>query len=360
MLGRVRSFFPSSMKKLLLVVSSLVLGAVPVMTSAQEYTDPAVDYVMQQRIMYPAGDGDFDGQGAVSRLEFTLTVVDWFYGNTDREACFSDLAPSSTTRFTRLFSDVDVDEWYAQRLCVGMRAGLIQGNADGTFRPFAPVNTAEAAKILARAYGFPSTSETDAPWYAASMAALRKRRAIADGTAPEISVRRSTMARMYYALRDEEPPSPRISDDFPTGEQETVMPLEIPDISLPIIDETPLSTDDQGDCPISRVNSPGTALLILGIEAHPRRLERRSHRVLEEQAMEAYRNKSFEGPDGGTPAAPERCAGEFVRTLGGGLLFQGISVPRFLTERIPHRFLRAAAQQRGVIDDPRINRNVGY
>lgn len=347
------------MKKLLLVASSLVLGAVPFTALSQEYTDPAVDYVTEQRIMYPTGDGDFDGQGAVSRLEFTLTVVDLFYGSADREGCFAGLAPSSTARYTRLFPDVDIDEWYAPRLCVGMRAGLIQGNADGTFRPFAPINTAEAAKILARAYGFPSTSQTGAPWYAASMAALRKRRAIAEETAPEISVRRSTMARMYYALRDEESPWLHISDEFRAGEQETVMPLEIPDISLPFSDDTLVSTDEEEGCPISRVNSPGTAMLVLGIEAHPRTLERRSHRVLEQQAVEAYRNKSFDGPDGGTPATPEHCAGSFVQP-GGGLLTQGTSVPRFATERIPHRFLRAAAQQRGVKDDPRINRNVGY
>ena len=89
------------MNKLLLVSSFAVLSAVPLVATSQNYTDPAIQYVTQQQIMLPTATGDFDEQGTVSRLEFTLDVVDRFYGDISTEGCFDDLAPSTTARFSR-------------------------------------------------------------------------------------------------------------------------------------------------------------------------------------------------------------------------------------------------------------------
>ena len=351
------------MNKLLLVSSFAVLSAVPLVATSQNYTDPAIQYVTQQQIMLPTATGDFDEQGTVSRLEFTLDVVDRFYGDISTEGCFDDLAPSTTARFTRLFRDVTIDEWYAQHLCAAMRAGLIQGNADGTFRPFASINSAEAATILARAYGFPRAMGTGMPWYAGSVESLQLRGAIARETAPEMPIRRSAMADMFYALRNSPVPVAPVSRRPQRNETETVAPLETPAVTLPvIIDTTPVTTEQQAGCPITRVNSPGTALLILGMEAHPRTLERGSHRVLEQKANAAYANGSSTGPNEGRPVTNlmERCAGTFATTPGGGLLRWGDSVPRTVIVRIPHRLVREEARQRGLVDDFRVNRNVGY
>ncbi len=351
------------MNKLLLVTSSLVLTAAPFVVSSQGYTDPAIDYVTQQQIMLPTSAGDFDGEGTVSRLEFTLDVVDRFYGDIGTEGCFDHLAPSSTARFTRLFRDVGVDEWFAPRLCTAMRAGLIRGNADGTFRPFSSINSAEAATILARAYGFPRGTGTGIPWYAGSVESLRIRGALAQAVAPEMPIRRSAMAEMIYALRNAPVPTAPVSRGPQMNNGNTALPPQMPPVSRPVmIDEAPVSQNPQEGCPISRVNSPGTALLVLGLEAHPRNLVRGSHRVLEQKANDAYANGSSVGPDGGTPATNllERCSGTFATTPGGGLLRWGDTVPRTVTERIPHRLVREEALQRGLVDDFRINRNVGY
>ena len=314
--------------------------------------------------MYRSGDGSFDERGTVSRLEFTLSVVDRLYGNADKEGCFRSLAPSSTARFTRLFPDVSVDEWYAPSLCVGMRAGLIQGYANGMFRPFAPINAAEASKILARAYGL-ATHAGRMPWYASYLAAMQSHGAMVRNIAPESNIQRTGMARMFYTLRNERSPELPVGAHPLAPNNTDAVGSEPWGIPLPVMtntNEESASTSQSDGCPIARVNSPGTALLILGIEAHPRTLERRSHRILEIDAGEAYRTGTATGPDGGRPASDllNRCDGAFVNTPGGGLMFLGSSIPRTVIERIPHRWVRAAAQQRGQVDDFRIDRNVGY
>lgn len=343
------------MKKLILIASSIILGVVPFTALAQGYADRAIEYVTEQQIMFTTSDGNFDEQGPVSRLEFTLAVVARFYDNADLEGCFDNLAPSYPASFTHLFPDVDIEEWYAQRLCVAMRVGLVQGYSDGKFRPFAAVNAAEAAKILSRAYGIADGSE--AQWYAGPMAAMRLHGAVSGATKPETGVRRADMARMFYAMRDEIPVGAR-----PVEEEDEAEEQSAEEDSLSEAEEEPFIANEQDGCQIARVNSPGTALMVLGIEAHPRNLERRSHRIMLQQAEEAFRSRSPEGPDGGSPATNllERCAGAFVRSPGGGLLFLGSSLTRTVTERIPHRLVRAQIQQRGEIEDPRINRNVGY
>lgn len=344
------------MKKLILATSSFILGVIPFAALAQNYSDRAIEYVTEQQIMFTTGGGNFDEQGPVSRLEFTMAVVARFYDNADLERCFDDLAPSYPAFFTHLFPDVDTEEWYAQRLCVAMRVGLVQGYSDGTFRPFAAINAAEASKILSRAYGIADGSE--AQWYAGPMAAMRLRGAVSGATKPGTGVRRADMARMFYAMRDEIPVGARPAEEEDRTEEQSAEE----DGLFEIEEEEPFIANEQDDCPIARVNSPGTALLMLGIEARPRILERRSHRVMLQQAEEAYRSGSTEGPDGGSTATNllERCSGAFVRTPGGGLMFTGTAVPRAVTEHIPHRILRAAAQNRREIEDPRINRNVGY
>lgn len=47
------------------------------------------------------------------------------------------------------FTDVRVDDWYADFVADFVARGIIDGYTDGTFRPGAPVNRAEMAKIIA-------------------------------------------------------------------------------------------------------------------------------------------------------------------------------------------------------------------
>ncbi|NOS67752.1 MAG: S-layer homology domain-containing protein [Candidatus Peribacteraceae bacterium] len=352
------------MKKLLLAAASFALGMAPSVALSQEFRDPASDYVLEQQIMYPDAEGNFNGTGMVTRLEFTLATVDRLYPMEDFAGCLDAIAPSQPARYTLLFSDVDRTEWYAQRLCVGMRTGLIQGNADGSFRPFASITAAEASTIMARGYGLstPALNVSAKPWYEAPMQSLANRGAIGQ-VAPGIHLSRSGMAQMFFALRDTAyavTGTANTSEPTQPATQPTALPSSTPVmLSVPDVAVTAPANED---CPISRVNSPGTALLVLGLEAHPRTAVRPSTRALGALAAANYENGTFTGPDNGIPESNvlSRCAGSFTRTPAGALQ-AGTAVTKFVTGgRVPHRFLRAEAEQRGVINDFRIDRSVGY
>lgn len=209
-------------KLLLLAIALLALALTKPAHAAtpREEKQMAVEYVLTRQVMFPQADGAFHPGGFVSRLEFTLAVVDTFYREEDFEGCFRNIASSLPVRFHLLFSDVDRESWFGKRLCVAMHAGLIGGDRDGAFRPFATITTAEASKIMARAYGivYPSLSVQRQPWYRAPMLALSMRGAISGGARPESFVTRQGMATMFFALRNQEryPQSRIIGQTTPT------------------------------------------------------------------------------------------------------------------------------------------------
>ncbi|MFN7160623.1 MAG: S-layer homology domain-containing protein [Candidatus Gracilibacteria bacterium] len=49
------------------------------------------------------------------------------------------------------FSDVEQGSWYEEALSIALKAGWVQGYADGTFRPFINMNRAEGLKMILRA-----------------------------------------------------------------------------------------------------------------------------------------------------------------------------------------------------------------
>lgn len=211
-------------RKLLLLAIALLALALTKPAHAAAATERgekqmAIDYVLTRQVMFPQADGAFHPGGFVTRLDFTLAIVDTFYREEDFEGCFRNIAPSLPVRFHLLFSDVDRESWFGKRLCVAMHAGLIGGDRDGAFRPFATITTAEASKIMARAYGivYPSLSVQRMPWYRAPMLALSMRGAISGSAQPESFVTRQDMATMFYALRDQEryPRSRIIGQTFP-------------------------------------------------------------------------------------------------------------------------------------------------
>lgn len=63
-------------------------------------------------------------------------------------------APTTTeTPRNKVFSDVNADSWYSQTVTTAEARGWIDGYSDGTFRPNAAVNRAEALKIIQKSTG---------------------------------------------------------------------------------------------------------------------------------------------------------------------------------------------------------------
>lgn len=67
----------------------------------------------------------------------------------------------SVTEFHDCFPDVR-QEWFAPYVCYAREQGWIRGYDDGTFRPELPVNTAEAIKMIVNTYGYKQMQSSSA------------------------------------------------------------------------------------------------------------------------------------------------------------------------------------------------------
>lgn len=326
-------------------VSSLRMG---------EAISPAAAFALEQSIMFLPLDGSFHAEGQVSRLEFTLATLNRVYAADDIENCYRDIAPSQPVSYLRLFSDVERDTWFGKKLCVGMRVGLIQGHNDGSFRPFASITAAEASKILAKAYGLAYGSPARDAWYVAAMRALQDRGAVAANANPNRFLNREEMARMFYVLRATAPlaMTPALQSPMPVSEGETAMPgtprAPSPMQIAPVGMIPPMSQAQSSDCGVRiGAGSPGAALLVLGQEAHPRRIAYHSRRMLRKQVEEAYQNGTFvsRGRKTASVLSPQ-CDGIGARSPGTGILVQGIYAKPDRVIRPPNRVVRAMAEGR--------------
>ncbi len=195
------------MRKLLL--ASVFLGSLlsvqPVFAAETDRAD-AIRYVRENKIMADYQDGGFHPDAYVSRIDFTVTVVDALYAGEDFAGCFRNIASRLPPDFTKLYADAPKDSWFAKHLCVAMHAGLVNGNKDGSFMPYRAITVGEASKIMAKSYGllYPSKLPTGRPWYESSMLALSLHGAIDFQTDAFRAITRGEMAEMFYRLRSQE------------------------------------------------------------------------------------------------------------------------------------------------------------
>lgn len=110
---------------------------------------------------------------------------------------------ASCAAASKTFSDVQSDAWFSAYVCRGKELGVIGGYPDGTFRPGSTINFAEAAKIVAQAHRYSVTADA-AVWYRGSVEALGERKAIPVSIDSfEKKLTRSEMAEMIWRLKAE-------------------------------------------------------------------------------------------------------------------------------------------------------------
>jgi len=97
----------------------------------------------------------WDSDATIRRSTFVAAIVRRLFRPTER--CFPKLSESD---YSLLARDVEKDASYGIDLCTAMRAGVMRGLTDGTFRPNALVTRAQAAKALAKAFHL-ATDTTD-------------------------------------------------------------------------------------------------------------------------------------------------------------------------------------------------------
>lgn len=166
----------------------------------------AIDYIMEQGIVRGYPDRSFRADLPISRAEFTKIVVSSLFSTYVIETCLEGLPESKEALDVIRFDDVSYLDWYGPYLCVAILAEIIQGYPDGTFKPEEGINFAEAAKILANAYGILDPERHDIRaqsgiWYKPYVEDMQDFNAIPPTIRGfEYPITRGEMAEMIYRL----------------------------------------------------------------------------------------------------------------------------------------------------------------
>ena len=112
----------------------------------QTYDAIVTNYLYQKGIITGYADGSFGLQKTINRIEATAMLV----RSIKKE-------PMSTTY--EKFIDTDASAWYAKSLQTAKEQGVIQGYADGSFKPENNVSRAELMKMLSKSWGLPANTE---------------------------------------------------------------------------------------------------------------------------------------------------------------------------------------------------------
>ena len=150
------------MKKFLSLVLALAmtLSLVTISAGAKDFTDSgdissddyaeAIDVMSALEIIDGYGDGDFRPQGTLTRGAAAKIIACMMLGKTTAEALGTQAAP---------FKDVPVGSTFAGYIAYCVEAGLIDGYADGTFRPSNTLTGFAFLKMLLTAMGYDSSIE---------------------------------------------------------------------------------------------------------------------------------------------------------------------------------------------------------
>ena len=155
-----------------------------------------VDRLYELGVVAGKGDGNFyDPEGNLTRAELTKIAILSF-----------DKSILETAGVT--FSDVYSDSWYYRYVSKAFNLGVISGYEDGNFRPDAPVNRAEALKILILSAGLDASGISESlfsdvntqDWYAPYVSFAFKSGVVTGKSmttfAPNDFVTRAEMAKM--------------------------------------------------------------------------------------------------------------------------------------------------------------------
>ncbi|MGQ9558556.1 MAG: S-layer homology domain-containing protein, partial [Desulfurispora sp.] len=141
----------------LLVIAAMVFGLVTTAYAAVGSDVVGTKYEIPIKKLAALGiatgyeDGTIKPDQTITRAEFAAIVV--------RELNLgTNFAPSNTR-----FKDVTASHWAGGYINVAVGKGILRGYPDGTFKPDAPVNYAEAITMLVRMLGYAPAADT-MPW----------------------------------------------------------------------------------------------------------------------------------------------------------------------------------------------------
>ncbi len=166
------------------------------------WAETFVKTLVEKEIISGYGDGSFGPNNPLTRAEAVKIALNTFEYDVPQKV------------IQKPYKDVEISAWYAIFVQAGKTANIINGFADETFRPNEEVSRAEALKIIAIAAGAePKKQDESTPdftdvsfdaWYADYVEWARDNKIIdgfADGTfRPNASITRAEFAKITYEI----------------------------------------------------------------------------------------------------------------------------------------------------------------
>jgi hypothetical protein len=119
--------------------------------AGHKYED-AIWFVYDSAIVEGYPDNSYQPDRVINRAELLKIIVESSYN-------YEFQAYEGASCFT----DVPADQWYAKYVCFAYDEGVVEGYADGSFKPAQEINFVEALKIAMIGFGYEYTAGD--PWY---------------------------------------------------------------------------------------------------------------------------------------------------------------------------------------------------
>ena len=130
---------------------------------------PAIAYMTEQNFVQGYADGSFLPLQEINRVEALKMILNAAGISVNEPTDTPDITSAETSL---PFPDLGENAWYLPYVEKAFEMGVINGNSDGTFKPEATVNRAEALKMLILAMNLRSSlpNVADDYWYSAYIA----------------------------------------------------------------------------------------------------------------------------------------------------------------------------------------------
>jgi thiol-disulfide isomerase/thioredoxin len=184
------------------ILPAVILVSLVLVSNVQAFSDldpahpqfPAIEYVRNQNWMKGYADDSFRPDQTLNRAEFAKILVSTM-GITEQDC---DLSKWN-------FRDVPANAWFAQPVCHAKANSLINGYADGRFKPESQISFAEAAKIIVLAQKGQVSAQSNQKWFQPYLDYLKDHQAIPDSLrTPEQLLTRGQLAEILYLLNNQQ------------------------------------------------------------------------------------------------------------------------------------------------------------
>ncbi len=174
----------------------------------------AIEYLRQHNVLKGYPDGTFRPDTRISRAEFVMLMTNPLFLTGMR----NDECKTGSGSMVQTFPDVPRDAWYADQVCVAAANKIVNGYADGLFRPNQNLNFVETAKVAATVLQLHNRKDapSDDRWYTAYVLELADENAIPT-TIKRLDqlMTRGDMAEILYRLKaNVNNKSSKVWDDF--------------------------------------------------------------------------------------------------------------------------------------------------